>query len=118
MKKLLLIIAFILFVILMAYLIWITFFKTKPETEITYPGNETGSNLPGSNDSGKLPESEIGNEIPSSETTTNGIQTEPQMSSSSDQGVSPIAIGGITQTDVLVSDKISGQTLSQDGNSV
>lgn len=117
-KKILLIVAFIIFVVLIAYLIWITFFKTKPETGIISPGNEIGSNLPGSEDIGKLPGSETGNELPGSETATSGIQTEPQKPSSGDQGVSPIAVGGITQTDVLVSEKVSGQTLSQDGNSV
>ena len=84
-KKLLLITAFVLFVILMAYLIWITFFKTKPGGEIISPDGPGSPGLPGSIEGDKLPISEPGGEIPGSETIPSEIQTEPQTPISEDE---------------------------------
>ena len=117
-KKILLIVAFVLVVVLMGYLIWTTFFKTTNETENNPTNNETTSNLPGSsNSTNQLPGSDINSGNQGSETSTTGVQTEPQSPSNNEQ-VSSVAVGGVTKTDVLVSDKVSGQTLSKDGNSI
>ncbi len=116
-KKILLIIGFIIFVVVMAYLIWTTFFKKDTGTKIIPTSTSTNSNLPSSSDNqGKLPDSTT-NEGQTA--TSSNTQTEPQYPdySGSDKA-NPIAIGGITKTDLLVSESVLDQTLSRDGNSV
>jgi len=116
-KKILIIIGFIIFTALMAYLIWITFFKKDVGIEINPNGTSTNSGLPSSsNNQGQLPNGTDGGQTTA---TSSNTQTEPQPSDSGNNNqASAIAIGGVTKTDLLVSDSVLNQTLSQDGNSV
>ncbi len=118
-KKLLLILGFLAFVILMAYFIWTAFFKKQIITETPPPGTSTstGTGLPISPDgSGQIIDPTGTSSIIISPDTP---QTRPQ-STTQQEGFQPstVAIGGITKTTTLVSSGSSNPTISRDGNSV
>lgn len=118
-KKILIILAFVVFVLLMAYLIWITFFKSGPKIDPSQIASGTGSGLPSSTDgSAQLPIDGGSGENPELPGLSDG-QSEPQAPYPDFiNQVNPIAVGGVTQTDLLISDSVLEQTLSQDGNSI
>lgn len=118
-KKILLILGFLAFIILMAYFIWTAFFKKEIITEIPISGTSTstGSGLPISPDgSGQIIDPTGTSSIVISPDTP---QTQPE-STTQQEGfqVSNIAIGGITKTTTLVSSGTSNPTISRDGSSI
>lgn len=118
-KKILLILGFLAFIILMAYFIWTSFFKKQITTEAPIIGTSTstGSGLPISPDgSGQIIDPTGTSSIITSPDTP---QTQPE-STTQQEGfqVSNIAIGGITKTTTLVSSGTSNPTISRDGSSI
>lgn len=117
-KKIFLVLGFVIVVLLMAYFIFSTFFK-KNTGGLQEPGTETpnsGIGLPGSPDgSGNIGEDGGPGQVPTSSDSQN--QTSPLFPENSGQ-VSTIANGGITQINNLVSGPTSGATLSKNGDSV
>ncbi len=118
-KKILLILGFLAFIILMAYFIWTAFFKKEIITEIPTPGTSTstGSGLPISPDgSGQIIDPTGTSSIIISPDTP---QTRPQSTTQQEEfRVSNVAIGGITKTTTLVSSGTSNPTISRDGSSI
>lgn len=117
-KKILMVLGFAIVVVLMAYLIFNTFFKKSPSSQ-TGPGDETpnsGIGLPGSPDgSGNIGEDGGSGQIPTS--SDSGVQTSPLFPENSGQ-VSTVANGGITQVASLINNPTTGATLSKNGDSV
>jgi len=118
MKKILIVLAFLIFVSFIAFLIWNTFFKGSKEVKRD-PGiisTSTGTGLPTSEDgSGQIIDGTGTSTIDGSD----DIQTSPQAISPEFQGqISPIASGASTKTETLVSSPSMSTTLSRDGNSV
>ncbi|HOZ53225.1 MAG TPA: hypothetical protein PK142_00930 [bacterium] len=118
-KKILLILGFLAFVILMAYFIWTSFFKKQitTETPIIGTSTSTGSGLPISPEgSGQIIDSTGTSSIITSPDTPQ-IQPGPTTQTEGIE-VSNTAIGGITKTTTLVSSGTSNPIISRDGNSV
>lgn len=117
-KKILLILGFVIFVTLMAFLIWNTFFKKQIETKT---GEEkidrtTGDGLQLSPEGQGIIYDQNG--IPIIEGSKD-IQAQPQPTQQgSAQQTNPIAIGGITETKTIVSTPSLNLTTSKDGNSI
>jgi hypothetical protein len=117
-KKILMVLGFAIVVVLMAYLIFNTFFKKSPSSQ-TGPGTETpnsGIGLPGSPDgSGNIGEDVSSGQVPTS--SDSGVQTSPLFPENSGQ-ISTVANGGITQVSSLITNPTTGATLSKNGDSV
>lgn len=117
-KKILMVLGFAIVVVLMAYLIFNTFFKKSPSGQPD-PGAETpnsGIGLPGSPDgSGNIGEDGSSGQVPTS--SDSGVQTSPLFPENSGQ-ISTVANGGITQVNSLVTSPTTGATLSKNGDSV
>lgn len=117
-KKIIYIILFLALIVLLAILIWNTFFKSKTE-ETQLPGTETEEprgSLPqageGSPQTGE--ELEPG-ELPGEEDEGTIDKPEERLS---DDSASPVASGSVTKTNLSYFGKTLGATLSGDGNGV
>jgi hypothetical protein len=119
-KKIILILVFLLVILVIAFLIWNTFFKPSPEAEepILKTDPETGM---------RLPLSPEGEPIIVDDTPSKPIDTSPDTPSQtspvptlddSQQEIKPTASGGITKTDTLVNTSSLKPSLTSDGNSV
>ncbi len=119
-KKIILILGFLLIVLVIAILIWNTFFKTDIESEdpLFEIDPKTGMRLPISPD---------GEPIIIDDIIPRPIDTAPDLPSQvapvpatgePREEISPIASGGITRTDTLVNTPSLKPTLSPDGSSV
>jgi hypothetical protein len=116
-KKIVLVLGFLVFVVLMGILLWRTFFKKEVNPEIPVEQIiDPITGLPLSPDgSGQVVDDlDPGIIEDSSEDTPQAYPVNPQTPGE----VSPTAIGGVTKTTTLVSSSSLNPTLSGDGNSV
>lgn len=117
-KKILIILGFLVFVALMAYFIWTTFFKKKisPEIPSSEISTSTGTGFPVSPDgSGQI----IDQTGTSTITTSTDIQKAPQIiTEKPGSQPSDTAVGGITKSSTLVSSGALNPVLGRDGSSV
>lgn len=118
-KKLILVLGFLAIVILIGFLIWNFFFKAiiSPETEPTGSATGTGSGLPISPEGpGQIIDDQETNPI---EGSPDNPQINPQPTDEEiNQPISPIALGGRTETQTIVSAPTISPTVSQDGSSI
>jgi hypothetical protein len=119
-KKIILVLGFLLVVLVMAILIWNTFFKPslEPEDPSFEIDPKTGMRLPISPDGEPII---IDDTVPRPIDAAPDIpsQTEPiPLPDDSRQEIRPTATGGITRTETLVESPALRPTLSPDGNSV
>ncbi len=105
-KKVFLVILFLALVFLIGYLIWRLFFQPVATSPTGTTTTEIGGNLPTAGPGGTTTEGE---------SSQGGLPTIPGLQVPTGGEASPIATGGLTQTDVLKGSPTLGSTLSSDG---
>jgi hypothetical protein len=117
-KKIIYIILFLIVIVLMAILIWNTFFKQETPAPISPNDNteDTRGSLPQADEGSLQTEDNLGpGALPGEENKEEANQPEERLT---DEGPNPVASGNVTRTNLSYYGKTLGATLSANGSGV
>jgi len=116
-KKYFLIILFLALIFLLGYLLWRVFFFTSPQNVPVQTATGTINGLPSSNLGSNLTDLTGGNgTLPGNEGEQLDDNGNPLTGAGKNTGASEIALGGLTQTNILSKSPASNPVLSSDNN--